>query len=60
MKVTIYINKKDAQYLYDNMKKGAENKVEYGSDHSVLQNLCVTIEWDDYIILKDRNLLIEF
>ena len=60
MKITIYINKKDVHDLYGNMKKGGEKAVEYGSDHSVLQDLCVTIDYDDYINLKDRKLLIEF
>lgn len=60
MKITIYIDEKDAQNLYDNIKFRQENVIEYDYQQSVSQELCVTIGYDDYINLKDRNLLIEF
>ena len=60
MKITIYIDEKDAQNLYDNIKFRQENVIEYDHQQNVSLELCFTIDYGDYINLKDRNLLIEF
>ena len=60
MKITIYIDERDVKDLYDNIKFSQENVIEYDNYRNVSLELCVTIDYDDYINLKDRNLLIEY
>ena len=60
MKINIYIDKEDLEPLYNNLKNNGNDIIDYDHDNTITHNVLITIDYEDFVRLKDNNLLIEY
>lgn len=60
MKINIYIDIEDLESFYNNIKDGGNNIIDYDYESTTTHHVLVTIDYEDFVRLKDDNLLIEY
>lgn len=60
MKINIYIDKEDLEALYNNLKNNSNDIIDYDHDSTMTHNVLITLDYEDFVRLKDNNLLIEY
>ena len=60
MKINIYIDIQDLESFYNNIKNNGNTIIDYEHESSTSNNVSVIIDYEDFVRLKDNNLLIEY
>ena len=55
-----YIYEPDIILIYNNIKDGGNNIIDYDYESTTTHHVLVTIDYEDFVRLKDDNLLIEY
>ena len=50
----------DLESFYNNIKDGGNNIIDYDYESTTTHHVLVTIDYEDFVRLKDDNLLIEY